>query len=145
MRKLFGATFGIAAILSLVVGVAFAWTSQTASVEQTAQAGAISVALGGTEATNTPVYPGGGWTHVRSGTLVNNSGIGVSMTNGTAGILGSTCDYENVSGQLRVVDSYVAPNTTGGKWEVDVAAESDWNNSCQGSEIRYLVTVDVTT
>ena len=150
MCKLFAATFGISALLALMVGVVFAWTASTPfSAQLQGQAGTLSVSLTNANATSNQIYPGGGPTAAHTGQVFNGSGVPVYITGGQLFLdtnQGLNCDINELSGTITVSDNnYIPANDDGGGWQSLLQASSAWDNSCQGLVVNYHVVIDVST
>jgi len=149
MRKLFLTVIAVSAAMTLVLGVAFAWTS-SATNSYTATAGSLSVAIANDSYTGNQVYPTASWINVVNGQIKNNTlanpGVNVFIAGGAVTGTGNFT-YCHMAGNLRVIDgSQVAPGgNVGGWWGADLAMAGDSPNDCQGATIGYDVRVDVST
>ncbi len=155
MRKVFAFVFMATATLAVVVGVAVAWTS-SASNNFTASAGSLSVALdftGGYGYIPNQVYPTGNPINVIYGRIANNTpanpGVAVAITNGSVAVNGTSngaCNYSTITGDVVVTNSApIPPQTVGGEWYGRLIMTNAANDSCQGNDIYYTLTVNVST
>lgn len=154
MRKLFATTFAITAMLSLVVGIAFAWTS-SASSSNSIGYGSLQVGVDAAQTSN-QLYPTGAPIRVLTGSIINNTptnpGIAVRVDGanpGTfqhTGVSGEGCSGA-IAGQVVQTDgNFVQPGgNAGGGFAIDVTIATDASNECQGETLNYNYTVNVTT
>lgn len=150
MRKLFLSTIGISAILTLSLGIAFAWTSTATNSGYTASGGSLSVAIVNDAYTGNVLYPTGTPIAVLTGQIQNNTpanpGIGVYITGGT--VTGITQPLCASSGAVAVSDSgwLILPGGwTGGAWSASLTMPVGAPDACQGLAFSYNVNVAVAT
>ncbi len=161
MRKLFATTFGLSALLALLIGAAvYAWTGSASSNFSTTT-GKISVALHNVIPTGNKVYPTNSFIAVLTGEIQNdtqaNPGIAVHITGGSVSNItsnagpGSPCNVfinaSGVIGQVVVTNGgSVGPGgAAGGGWRADLAMGPSAPNDCQDRTLSYTVTVNVAT
>ena len=146
MRKLFMSIIGISAILTLALGVAFAWSASTAPYAATAQAGALSVALFNVNATANELYPTNTPIDVLTGGITNNTpanpGIPVYVKDGS---VSSTNTCLSAGSLTPNNQAWVAPGQSGDLWTVALTMPAGAPDSCQGTAVAYQVVVNVNT
>jgi hypothetical protein len=152
-RKLFAGTFALSAVLALIVGVAFAWTTSSSSSDSST-AGALNVTLYGVNGTSNALYPNATMTTVLTGQINNqtaaNPGIAVHIADapGTVSITDAgACPTAYLSGQVvRTDNSLVQPSgPAGGGWAVQLAMATDAPDTCQSAIVAYTYTINTTT
>lgn len=155
MRKVFALVFTATATLAVVVGVAVAWTS-SASGNFQAQAGSLSVALdfsGGYGYIPNHVYPTNQPINVIYGRIKNNTpadpGIAVAIQNGSVVVTGTNpvgCNYGQITGDVVVTNGgAIPPQTVGGEWYGRLTMTPAATDACQGNDILYTLTINVST
>lgn len=156
MRRLFAATFGISAMLSLIVGVAFAWTANTGKIDSSADVGELKVDVAQVKQSNNKLYPTGSPITILTGKIRNNTaanpGIDVMINAndpGSVNYLADTlaCSTTHLGGNVTAIDnSPVAPGgQVGGEWAVNLVMASGAPDSCQGETISFQYQINVTT
>ncbi len=150
MRKVFLTIIGVSAALTLVLGVAFAWTS-TASFSDNASAGSLSVAVYGAANTSNQLYPTNNPIAVVTGAIQNNTpanpGINVYLTGGSVSSGGGYYDACYMSGSVGSINNTQVPpgGNAGGAWTAFLTMPGNAPDGCQGATIPYNVTLNVAT
>ena len=150
MRKVFLTIIGVSAALTLVLGVAFAWTSTANTGPQSAQAGALSVATYNVVPTGNELYPTGNPIAVLTGQIQNNTtanpGVNVYLTSGSV-VFPNTIHPCADSGSVAITDaSQVAPGGyTGGGWTASLTMGTGAPDLCQNATQGFSVDVNVAT
>ena len=155
MRKFFGGTIVVSLMAAGLVGAALAWTgSITDGVDDGATAGYVCVTLYNQETVANPVVPNGGFTEVMNGGLENCGDVAVHVKSGVDAGSVSTISYDsgcggadNTIGRVVRISGATVPVDTDvdDLWRVDLAADGDLEDACQGDTIDFTVTVNVTT
>ncbi len=164
MRKLFATTFGLSALLALLIGAAvYAWTG-SANGNFNATTGRLGpFALANFSNTGNQVFPTGDFINEQNGQIRNNTsanpGIAVHITGGSVSNVSSSSVQCNsfiandglgkpgIDGQVRVTDSSnVGPGgQAGGGWGADLRMKTNAPVDCQAQLLSYTVTVNVAT
>jgi hypothetical protein len=156
MRKAFVVAFTVTALVALVVGGVFSWTT-TASVGQDTPAGSISADLINLADTGNYLYPTGSGIEVLTGDVRNltpaNPGISIYATSGSVGSF-LTSDNTNCPGPSYFGDggvtfdnqNWIAPGGNwGDHWHAYALMSTGAPNACQGVNVGYNVTINLTT
>jgi hypothetical protein len=150
VRKLFLTIIGLSAILTLALGVAFAWSETATGGPYEVGTGDLSVAIYNPQATGNLLYPTGSAIEVAYGNIQNNTlpnpGIAVKATGGFIdGISVPPCGVFD-GGVSITDDSWVPPGGSAGDvWRASLTMPTWAPNSCQAGSISYTVHVNVTT
>jgi hypothetical protein len=156
MRKAFIIAFTVTALLALVVGGVFSWTT-TASVSQDTPAGTLSADLINLADTGNYLYPTGAGIEVLTGDVRNltpgNPGISIYATSGSVGNFVTSnegvCPGASNFGNGGVAfdnQNYIAPGGNwGDHWHAYAYMATNAPNGCQGVNVGYDVTVNLST
>jgi hypothetical protein len=149
MRKFFMTIIGGSAILTLALGVAFAWSATAATGLQNAPTGGLSVATYNVQPTGNDLYPTGNPIAVLTGQIQNNTtanpGVNVYLTGGSITFNPSHPCAD--SGSVAITDgSQVAPGgSTGGGWTASLTMGTGAPDSCQNTTVPFTAVVNVLT
>ncbi|MDR3632501.1 MAG: hypothetical protein P4L84_01625 [Isosphaeraceae bacterium] len=149
MRKLFMSIIGISAILTLALGVAFAW-STTGVGTYSVGTGQLSVALVNPANAGNLLYPTNTPIVVATGNIQNNTpanpGIAVA---GNGGFIDGITDaaYCGITdGGLTTGGGWIQPaGYQNGTWSASLTMNPFAPNDCQNIAIGYTVHVNVVT
>lgn len=150
MRKLFMTIIGLSAVLTLALGVAFAWSETATGGPYAVGTGDLSVAIYNPQATGNLLYPTGNAIEVAYGNIQNNTlanpGIAVQATGGFIdGITAPECGVSD-GGVLITDNSFVQPGGFAGDlWRASLTMPTWAPNTCQAGSISYTVHVNVAT
>jgi hypothetical protein len=156
MRKGFFIAFTVTALLALVVGGVFSWTT-TASTYGDTPAGTLSADLINMADTGNALYPTGTGIEVLTGDVRNltpaNPGISIWATSGSVGNF-VTSDQTNCPGPSYIGNggvtfdnqNYIAPGGNwGDHWHAFAYMATNAPNACQGVNVGYDVTINLST
>lgn len=153
MRKLFIGTMMVCLLGALAIGAVLAWNGSTPASPQTATAGEVDVSVywvsGGT---GNEVVPTNQWIEVAKAGINNTGDVDVRVR-ASAGSVGSisyssACGgANNTSGQVVRIDPTYVP---AGAWagdlvKVELKADANLEDECQGDTINYDLIINVET
>ncbi len=166
MRKIFGGTMLLSITGAIILGGAFAWTNSKTSGEETINIGSVSWQLNYEQEPDVYLGPNDGTLRIiGDGWIKNNdsSDFALRITGGTVNIdhvIPTVCGVSSYFGSkvasqdgtgLQVVDPGHSgkkdeePGLTAGRYNVEMALNSNTPDSCAGAEVAYTVRVDVNT
>ena len=152
LRKIFGTAMVVSLVGAAMLGVVYAWSAS----DHTGAQGTVGVAsftvsyipnanVIGPNGAN--VIVGHGDITVGPAFALQNTGGSVTIDSlSSVGPGGSTCTTGNFSGLVVNVDgSFVAPNATGGGFDVSIETTGGAPADCQADILDYTVTVNAST